>query len=253
MAASAIIPGAESFSAGGGPAGALVLHGITGSCQSVRGVAEALATAGFTVECPLLPGHGTTVADLQATSWADWSAAAEAAYDELAARCPDGVMVAGLSMGGTLTAWIASRRPDVAGIACINPAVASFGPVRDLLVATIEAGEEVIDKIGHDIADPEAVEISYEHTPLRPLLSLLEAIEELQPDLPNIACPAFIVTSTNDHVVPPFHSDHLAEQVAGPVERMILERSFHVATLDYDRADIEARVVEFAQKCFVGR
>ena len=36
--------------------------------------------------------------------------------------------------------------------------------------------------------------------------------------------------------------------VSGTVERMDLTRSFHVATLDYERADIEARAVTFATK-----
>ncbi|MGH9037242.1 MAG: hypothetical protein ACRD0O_15895, partial [Acidimicrobiia bacterium] len=35
-------------------------------------------------------------------------------------------------------------------------------------------------------------------------------------------------------------------RVSGPVERVMLERSFHVATLDYDRDLIVERVVEFA-------
>jgi len=83
-----ILAGAEPFSAAGGPHGALVLHGFTGSPQSMRGLARAFAAAGFAVELPRLPGHGTTVADMQTTRWADWSAAAEAAYDELAARHP---------------------------------------------------------------------------------------------------------------------------------------------------------------------
>jgi esterase/lipase len=37
----------------------------------------------------------------------------------------------------------------------------------------------------------------------------------------------------------------LAERVKGPVERVTLERSYHVATLDYDKDEIEARTVEF--------
>ena len=57
-----------------------------------------------------------------------------------------------------------------------------------------------------------------------------------------------IITSRNDHVVPPSNSDYLAERVSGPVERVFLERSFHVATIDYDRDDIAARSVEFANK-----
>jgi carboxylesterase len=56
------------------------------------------------------------------------------------------------------------------------------------------------------------------------------------------------MTSRVDHVVPTVSSDVLAEHVAGPVERVWLERSYHVATLDHDRAEIERRVVGFITK-----
>ncbi len=56
------IPGAEPWSAAGGPLGVLVLHGFTGNPQSMRSLAEAFAAAGYTVELPLLPGHGTPAA-----------------------------------------------------------------------------------------------------------------------------------------------------------------------------------------------
>jgi carboxylesterase len=70
-----IIEGAEPWShVGEGPHGALVVHGFTGNPGSMRGVAEALAAAGFHVEMPLLPGHGTRVEDMLPTRWADWRA-----------------------------------------------------------------------------------------------------------------------------------------------------------------------------------
>src|SRR3954466_7838268 len=98
-----IIPGAETWSADGGPNGALVLHGFTGNPSSMRGVAEALAAAGFAVELPRLPGHGTSVEDMLTTDFSDWSAGVEEAYLELAGRTAS-VVVAGLSMGATLGA-----------------------------------------------------------------------------------------------------------------------------------------------------
>src|SRR2546421_9897990 len=100
-----VLAGAEPFSAPGGPHGALVLHGFTGTPQSMRGLAEAFAAAGFATELPLLPGHGTTVADMAETSWAQWSGAAEAAYVDLAGRCGK-VVVAGVSMGATLSGLV---------------------------------------------------------------------------------------------------------------------------------------------------
>ena len=43
----------------------------------VRGLAEAFAGAGFAVEPPRLPGHGTTVADMATTTFSDWQAEVE--------------------------------------------------------------------------------------------------------------------------------------------------------------------------------
>lgn len=236
----------EPLSMPGGPHGALVLHGFTGDPGSMRGLADALADAGFAVELPRLPGHGTVLADLLPTTWDDWSGAAEAAYDELAARV-DGVVVVGLSMGGTLAAWLTGRRKGVAGLVCVNPIVEPAEPLRELVRATIAGGQEVVAGIGSDIAQPGRRETGYDAMPLRPLLSLLDAVVDLQPDLAAIACPLLLFTSETDHVVPPSNSDHLAAAVSGPVERVRLARSFHVATLDYDRAEIETRTVAFAR------
>jgi carboxylesterase len=253
MSDSPVVAGCEPFSAPGGPHGALVIHGFTGNPHSMRGLAQAFADAGFAVELPRLPGHGTTVEDLKTTSWADWSATVEAAYQDLAGRS-DKVVVAGLSMGGTLTVWLAERHPEIAGIVAINAAVdppaESF---LDMLRTMLEQGHEVMPAVGGDIAKPDTEELgAYDATPIRPLLSFIEQSDELVPRLGDITCPVLIVTSTNDHVVPPVSSDVLAAEVAGPVERIVLDRSFHVATLDWDKDEIERRAVEFARKVTTG-
>ena len=112
----------------------------------------------------------------------------------------------------------------------------------------VAEGEDRIAGIGSDIADPDAVESAYEAAPLVPLLSLMDGLAALQADLGAITCPVLIMTSPNDHVVEPASSDHLAEAVAGPVERDTLERSYHVATLDYDAELVRREAVAFAQK-----
>jgi carboxylesterase len=244
-----LLAGAEPFSAPGGPDGALVLHGFTGSPSSVRGVARSFAAAGLAVEAPLLPGHGTSVDDMLATGWDDWRAAVEAAWADLAARCRQ-VVVAGLSMGGSLAASLAADHPEIAGLVVVNPYIdppaASF---QDLLRGLLGEGETVIPgRLGSDIADPEGRDVGYGCTPVAPLLSLCQALDRLLPRLGDITCPLLVMTSVTDHVVPPVSSDVLAERVAGPVERVRLERSFHVATLDHDREEIERRAADFAGK-----
>jgi carboxylesterase len=245
-----VIPGAEPLSADGGPNGALVLHGFTGNPNSMKAIANGFADAGWAVELPRLPGHGTAIEDMLDTTWRDYAAEAEAALDRLAGRLPERgrIVVAGLSMGGTLAVWLATRHPELVGIVCVNPAVEPAGPMAELVDAAIASGDEVMPGIGSDIADPDSVETAYPGTPLRPLRSLIEAIDALQPRLAGITCPLLLFTSPQDHVVPPSNSDHLANSVSGPVERIACERSYHVATLDYDKDLILERTLEFAAK-----
>jgi carboxylesterase len=243
-----IIPGAEPWSSpSGGPHGVLVLHGFTGNPQSMRPLAEAFADAGFAVEMPLLPGHGTSLEDMLETGWPDWSAAADEAYARISARS-DKVVVAGLSMGGALTAWLGGRHPEIAGFVFINALATEPPGIRELVQGMIDQGETVMDAIGSDIADPDVREASYDGTPLRPLASMFDAADELASSLAAITAPVLVCNSPQDHVVPITDSDVIAATVQGPVERLTMERSYHVATLDYDHELIESTAVAFAKR-----
>lgn len=249
-----VLPGCEPWSSpGGGPHGALVLHGYTGSPVSMRPLAEALAAAGFAVELPRLPGHGTAPEDLALTRWEDWLAEAERALAALQARVPGGrVVVAGLSMGGALTLALAEAHPELAGIVVINAPVQAPPEMAEALGQMVDGGIDEIESIGGDLADPSADEVSYDRTPLRPLLSMLEAGDGVRSRLGEVRCPALVITSRQDHVVDPGDSDVIAAAVGGPVERLWLEKSFHVATLDYDRVELEAAAVGFATRVVEG-
>jgi len=227
--------------------GALVLHGFTGTPASVAGVAGALSRAGFEVASPLLPGHGVALEEMGAAGWRDWTAAAEEAYGQLAGRASP-VVVAGLSMGGALACWLAAAHPEVAGLVCVNPAVEPVaGSFLDILRGLLDAGVTLVPSgMGADVARPGAGEDRPGGAPVAPLLSLFEGVAELAPRLADITCPLLLFTSVNDHVVPTSASDLLAARVAGPVERVRLERSYHVATMDWEAGDIERATVRFA-------
>ena len=60
--------------------------------------------------------------------------------------------------------------------------------------------------------------------------------------------PLLLFSSPQDHVVDPAQGDYLAATWGGPVERVILERSYHVATQDYDKDLINERSVAFADQ-----
>lgn len=239
--------GCEGYSAEGGSLGVLVLHGFTGNPASLRSLAEACANAGFSVELPRLPGHGTSLEDLMTTSWADWSRAAEAAYDDLASRCAR-VGVVGLSMGGSLSAHLGEVRPDIAGIVFINPLVKSPGQeMIDGLGQLLDAGLETVDSIGSDIKMVGSVEDSYSATPLVCARSLFEALAVVNEDLAKISAPVLLLSSREDHVVTSDNGDDIVAMVSGPVERVWLENSYHVATMDHDAELVESLTIAFLQ------
>ncbi|MEO8267175.1 MAG: alpha/beta fold hydrolase [Ilumatobacteraceae bacterium] len=245
-----IIAGAEPWShMGTGHEGAVVLHGFTGNPGSMRGVATALADAGFHVELPLLPGHGTSLDDMLPTRWADWIGEAEAAYQRLSQRASH-IVVVGLSMGGALTLRLGADHPEIAGLVCINPVAQPQQPeVIEMLQAMVAGGTPVIPGIGSDIADPDSHENAYDGTPLEPLLSmLLDGAEPNSHEFAGMRMPLLLMNSPQDHVVEPAQSEYLVERYGGPIERVTLERSYHVATQDYDKELIDTSTVEFATR-----
>jgi carboxylesterase len=127
----------------------------------------------------------------------------------------------------------------------IDPPAESF---RELMRAFVEAGHVSVPGPANDVSEPGAWEVAYPQWPIEPMLSLFEAQDDLVRRLPAVTCPVLIVTSGHDHVVPPVSSDMLAAAVTGPVERVLLERSFHLATLDVERDRLEAAVVDFARR-----
>ncbi len=247
----AVMAGCEPMThVGSTNAGVLVLHGFTGNPSSMRHQAEAFAAAGFHVEQPRLPGHGTTLDDMMTTTWDDWSAEAAAAYDRLTERVAD-VVVMGVSMGGTLALWTALQRTDderLRGLVCVNPATTrESADMRHMLTDFLDDGVDIIPGIGSDIADPGQVEISYDGVPVRQLLSLFDAKDAIADRYGELHVPLLLFTSHHDHVVPSDQSTHLAAAYGGTVDHVWLERSFHVATQDHDRDLIAERSIEFVR------
>jgi carboxylesterase len=233
--------------------GVLVLHGFTGNPSSMRGLADAMVAIGHHVEMPRLPGHGTTIDDMLDTGWADWTAEVLAAHERLAGRV-DTVVVMGLSMGGSLTLWSGLTLPGVAGLVCVNPAtMAQPAEVIEMITEMVADGTEIAPAIGGDIADPDAVEIAYDGVPLRAMLSLMnEGLIPMADRFGELTMPLLLITSRQDHVVEPANSEHLAATFGGDVEHVWLERSYHVATQDYDADEINRLAGEFVARVTAG-
>lgn len=238
---------AKPFFFEGGSVGALVIHGFTGCTQSMRPYGEMLAERGFTVLGPRLPGHGTSVEDMSRRKYTEWTFEVERALAELSRRCGR-VFVTGLSMGGTLTLWLASRhREEVAGIIPINALV-----LATTLMKVAPLVSKVLPRVpgvGSDIKKQGVRELCYDKVPVPSVCELTKLLKEVREGLPRISAPALVVASRVDHVVKePDNAEHIMRELgSGEKELLWLEKSYHVATLDNDAEFIAERAAAFME------
>jgi carboxylesterase len=231
----ALMPGAEPFRHEGGPVGVLVCHGFTGSPQSVRPWAEHLADRGLTVSLPLLPGHGTHWREMNVTRWPDWYGELDREFRLLSETCEQ-VFVAGLSMGGGLALHLAAQHGSaVSGLVVVNPAVRMPNAFLAALLPVLRHAVPSVAGIIDDIAKPGMKEGGYERTPLHAAHSFAQFCRVVQSELPLVDQPVLLFRSSVDHVVPAASSALVLSRISSAdVTERVLERSFHVATLDHD-------------------
>lgn len=246
------------------PRAALVLHGFTGTPFEVRPIAEALAQAGYAVAAPRLPGHGTTVEDLESTRWPGWLSGAERALDELRARVGRAVgadakvrlFVVGFSLGGLLALMLARRRTtELAAIAVLSPPLrlprATAAAVRLVtrLPRFLRRGIlRALPKRSYDVVDEEM----RRHNPGLPVLplagvaSLLELGGVVRAELPHIRTPALVAHGEHDRTVPIANGREVADRLgSSEIERCWLPRSGHLVGIDLDRSALIATILAF--------
>jgi len=225
------------------------VHGFTGSPVSMRPLAELLVSRGFRVEVPRLPGHGTHPKDMQRTRYADWRAEVLACFDRLR-RDSERVVLVGLSMGATLVLDVASSgdRPT-AGVIAINAQIldregftVKLAPLLEHVLPMAPASMAGLKK--DDIAKPGVSELAYDRVPTAAGNSFVRELPRIREQLGRFPCPLLVARAPQDHSVPPQNSLSLLQLVPSAKE-LVLERSYHVATLDYDLPLLAARITEF--------
>ena len=222
----------------------LCVHGLTGTPYEVRPPAESLAARGLHCEGLLLPGHGTTPAELAATPRDAWVEAVLRAHDALAERHAR-VYVLGLSLGGVLALALAERRPVSGAVVLAAPfdlgrGVRATVPWLWPLVRSLPKTPGILDDAAR------ARHPGYDRMPLRAVNELLKLAREVSEKLPLVKAPVQLIYSRRDPTVPP-HNAQLILNALPPGEREIhwLEDSAHVLPVDRERELVSSRVVEF--------
>jgi len=230
--------------------GVVLVHGFTGSPYEVGYLGRRLSAEGYTVCAPRLPGHGTSLEDLDRTRWEDWEAAVQRAVDGLRVRCRR-VALVGQSLGGLLALYVASHRTDIECVASLAAPLWLDGLNGRVARWTLPGGPlariKRLPKLGgSDVRDPrtKAENPCYDGIPTRALAELQAFMKIADDALPNITQPVLVLHATQDHTAPVACAQRIAERAHAKRVR-ILPRSYHLIAVDVERDIVAAEVASF--------
>jgi len=238
------LPGAEEFYLEGGQKGCVLVHGLSSSPSEMRPLGDYLASVGYTVHAPLLPGHGTTPEDLVNVSWHKWYETMANAVQEMSKKC-DKVFLIGLSMGGVLSLLGAARSLPVKAVVSLAAPIY----IRDIKIHLVPFLRFVMPHVrknnairsirkkkekkeNYSPAFCEYKRIAYDCQTLNAVNNLLQLIKILKTELANIKIPLMIVQSEDDPVVKPDSAHYIYSNVSSDFKEILpLKKSGHIVTM----------------------
>ncbi|MCP4726980.1 MAG: alpha/beta fold hydrolase [bacterium] len=236
----------EPFYFEGGEVCIFLVHGYTGTPSELRPLGEFLAAKGFTVTCPLLPGHGTSHKDLANMKWTEWYDFAEQEWLKLRDKYKK-VFVVGISLGGAIALQLATKFDVDAVIA-----LASGTRPGDWRLPMLPFFKWIIKSMKKTknayARGPERKRFAYEYNPIASTGELVKLYNHLEKNLSSVKAPLLLVHSKDDIIVPYPNTDIILKNVSSSNVKLVsLEKAGHIITLSEDQDTIHKEVLEFIE------
>jgi len=226
-------------------AAALCLHGLTGTPYEVRPVADALVARGVRARGPWMAGHEGGAEVLATTSHEDWVELARGELDKLKAE-HDRVYLVGMSMGGLVCLRLAETESVDALVVVGTPLV--LAPPIPQLLPLLRLFVSSRPKTGSDIQEPgaRARHPSLEAMPFASVAEMIKLQTKVISSLSEIDVPILVAHGRLDKTARPRDAERIHTEVSSSEKELFyLDRSGHVATVDYDGPALARAAADF--------
>lgn len=250
----------------------LLIHGLTGTPNEMKGLANFFYRRGYSVLCPRLAHHGEPLHILKRAKWQDFYRSAREALLKIPAD--QKIFIAGLSMGALLALLLAEEFPErISGVTGLSPTLfydgwnipwshcllplAYFTPIRYFAYFKEEPpygikNERIRSKV-HEyyknatLADVSGVaQYGYPYFPVTLLCELRLLIRKLTGKMSRIRTPVQLIQASEDDMTSVKNSQFIHDHVASAQKEIVLlHDSYHVITADQERRTVARKMHEF--------
>jgi len=225
------------------PLGVLIVHGFTGSLDTVRAVAPVAERLGLPYRMPVLRGHGTRYEDLEGVRYLDWYADGLAAMQELLQEV-ERVVIVGLSMGGLVALRLAMEHGErIAGLVLLAPALRFKDPLS-ALTPLIKLVFRYWDNPG-SFEDLELAKActNYPKFPTAAFSQLLDFGHEVERRLGEVKVPVTTLISRKDKTIHPIVIKLLEDKLGSREKHVVyFEKSGHEMLQDLEAEAVVAAI-----------
>ena len=263
----------KSLEMTGGDHAVLLLHGLQGLPAEMLPVARRLHQAGYTVRVPHIRGYGHFPGDTarSVTSWQDWHEQALAEFNDLKRQYRT-VSLGGLCIGAVLALSLAAERGnEVNSLSLLSTTLFSDGWSIPWYRFLLPLGYYTPFRFHYSYREREPFglknpqlrrwierEMAHNASSIAGASRLtLPAIHEaelliksVKPRLGRVSAPALVIHAREDDVSSLRSADYVARHIgSGKLVKLVLHDSYHMITLDNERATVAEETLRFVDQC----
>ena len=252
----------------------IFIHGLTGTPNEMKFLANFLNRKGYTVACPRLAYHGEPLCVLKNAKWQDFYGSVKnlLVNGELA-DFKGQIFASGLSMGAILALLLADEFPErISGVSCLAPTLFYDGwntpwakyfllfartPLRYLFYFKEDPPygikNEIIQERIHryyknaTLEDLDNVaQYGYPYFPVSLLYQLQLLVKYVSGRLPGMRFPVQLIQAKDDDMTSTKNSKFIYDRIASEIKEIVLlYDSYHVITADQERDKVAAKMDDF--------